>query len=157
MRTKTHKLSIKLAAAGLLTAATVIAVPAAFADDHGRGPDRGHVESHGNTHSNGHDNRGNSDRGNVRHDDGRNDRGRTQTRVVHDTRVVYRDSHPAFYRGHTIPASYRREIRPVPTQYRAYVPAVPRGYAVGYYQGYTVVYDPATYLIASVVNLLAYH
>ena len=35
-----------------------------------------------------------------------------------------------------------------------YLPPIPPGYAVGYYNGYCVVYDPASFYILSVLNLL---
>jgi hypothetical protein len=34
------------------------------------------------------------------------------------------------------------------------LPPPPPGYRVGYYDGYVVVYDPLTYFIASVIDLL---
>jgi hypothetical protein len=36
----------------------------------------------------------------------------------------------------------------------AYLPPPPPGYLVGYYDGYVVVYDPTTYFIANVVDLM---
>jgi hypothetical protein len=47
-------------------------------------------------------------------------------------------------------------IRPIPPDVYGYLPPPPPGYAMGYYDGYTVVYDPATMLIASVLDLFRY-
>lgn len=142
---RTNTFPRKLAIAGLLAAASAFTAPAAFADDHGRGPDHGHYQNgdhRGPTHD-------------MRHD-GR-DRAPPSRVVVRDnhvqTRVVYRQ--PVFYRGRAVPVAYRHAIQPVPAAYRYRVPPAPRGYAVGYYAGYTVVYDPATYLVLSVIDLLA--
>lgn len=148
---RTFKQTTKLAAAGLLAATAMLAAPTAFADDHYRGPDRGQV-SHQQPPSH-------SDHRNQNNDRGHNDnRGHAQPQAWHDNRnhgrVVY-TRQPVFYRGHTVPVSYRHAIQPVPAAYRYRVPVAPRGYRVGYYQGYSVVYDPSTFLILSVIDLLA--
>lgn len=137
----------RLAAASLLAAAT-IAAPAAFADD--RGPAHGQYRNDRDHHGG-----WNDDHRDDRHDDRRDGHGPAPVRVVHEqhSRVVYRQ--PVFYRGRAVPVAYRRAIAPLPAAYRYRVAPPPRGYAVGYYQGYSVVYDPATYLILSVVDLLA--
>jgi Ni/Co efflux regulator RcnB len=59
-----------------------------------------------------------------------------------------------FAPGGYIPGYYRGYFRPVPPGLLGYLPPPPPGYAIGYYNGYCVVYNPATYLIASVLNLL---
>ena len=35
-----------------------------------------------------------------------------------------------------------------------YLPPPPPGYMMGYFDGYVVVYDPVTYFVADVVDLL---
>jgi Ni/Co efflux regulator RcnB len=146
---RTFKHSKTLVAAGLLAASAVFAAPTAFADNHGRGHDRGQV-SHPRPPS--HDDRRHDNRGHGRpqswHDN------RDHGRVVY-TREVVRTRQPVFYRGRAIPVGYRHAIQPLPAAYRYRVPVAPRGYSVGYYQGYSVVYDPATFLIISVIDLLA--
>lgn len=155
---RNFKLTTKLAAASLLAASAAFATPAAFADDHYRDPQHGqssqHHSGHDDHHDRGHDNR---------HDDHRNDHHDNRhyappPRVVHEnhysSRVVYRTRQPVFYRGRSVPTSYRHAFQPVPAAYRYRVAPPPRGYQVGYYQGYSVVYDPATFLVLSVVDLL---
>ncbi|NGY05556.1 hypothetical protein [Solimonas terrae] len=156
--------STKLVAAGLLAATATLAMPSAFADDHYRDSDRGQIRQQP-SHADDHDRdrgRGNDDhRGhdNDRHDYRAHDRhGYTQTQSWHDSRdhgrVVY-TRQPVFYRGSSIPVGYRHAIQPMPAAYRYRAQVVPRGYRVGYYQGYSVVYDPGTFLILSVIDLLA--
>jgi|GEM_PF-1651461 len=67
---------------------------------------------------------------------------------------INRGRRPHFYRGGYIGLPYRTYIQPVPYSLIGYLPPVPPGYALGYYDGYVVVYDPATYVILSVLNLL---
>ncbi|HEX4020854.1 MAG TPA: hypothetical protein VHX63_06910 [Acidobacteriaceae bacterium] len=67
---------------------------------------------------------------------------------------VNRSRRAHFSRGGYIPAYYRHYFRPVPPTMIGYLPPVPPGYVLGYYNGYIVVYDPATFLIVSVLNLL---
>jgi hypothetical protein len=45
-------------------------------------------------------------------------------------------------------------LSPVPSWMRDLLPPVPPQYAMGYYDGYVVVYDPMIYWIADVVDLL---
>lgn len=152
---RTFKLKTKLAAASLLLATAAFTAPSAFADDHYRGSDRGQVSHQQWSHSN--DRNQSHDRG---HDDNRryDNRGHWQRQSWHDNRrhdrVVY-VRQPVFYRGRSVPVGYRHAIQAVPAAYRYRVQAAPRGYRVGYYQGYSVVYDPSTFLILSVIDLLA--
>jgi Ni/Co efflux regulator RcnB len=55
--------------------------------------------------------------------------------------------------GAQLPADWHRHIRPVPVAVVRELPAPPAGYVFGYYDGYCVVYDPATGLIADVIDL----
>ncbi|MFT4045762.1 MAG: hypothetical protein QM661_03605 [Solimonas sp.] len=68
------------------------------------------------------------------------------------------DTHrrPQFAAGQEIPRAYRGYVTPAPAAVRAHLPPPPDGYTVGYYQGYTVVYDPTTFVILSVVDLLTH-
>jgi hypothetical protein len=45
-------------------------------------------------------------------------------------------------------------LTPVPPAVYGYIPPPPPGYQVGYWDGYVVVYDPLTYFIANVIDLL---
>lgn len=59
---------------------------------------------------------------------------------------------PHFERGEVIPRGY--SVRPVPQAYWQNVPPPPPGYQYGYYEGYVVSYDPATRIIADVIDLV---
>lgn len=67
---------------------------------------------------------------------------------------INRSHRPRFSRGGYIPRTYWGDFQPVPSSLLVYLPAVPPGYAIGYYDGYVVVYDPTTYLIISVLDIL---
>jgi hypothetical protein len=45
-------------------------------------------------------------------------------------------------------------LHPVPPDVYGYLPPPPPGYQMGYYDGYVVVYDPITYFIANLVDLM---
>ena len=62
---------------------------------------------------------------------------------------------PLFVGGY-FPHRYRMYIQPIPHGLMRYLPPVPRGYAIGYFGGYSLVYDPRTLLIVSVVDLYRY-
>jgi Ni/Co efflux regulator RcnB len=63
---------------------------------------------------------------------------------------------PHFSVGYAIPRAYRSHITVMPQHVRRHLPPPPRGYQVGYYQGYSVVYDPVTFTILSVLDLLTH-
>ncbi|MFM2482762.1 hypothetical protein [Celerinatantimonas sp. YJH-8] len=67
---------------------------------------------------------------------------------------VDRHRRPTFHQGQPIPSRYRHYITPAPTSLTRQLPNLPQGYDMGYYQGYTVVYDPKTFVIVSLVDLL---
>ena len=67
---------------------------------------------------------------------------------------IDRRHRPRFNRGGYVPRTYWGDFQPVPASLIGYLPAVPPGYAIGYYDGYVVVYDPSTYLIVSVLDIL---
>ena len=56
--------------------------------------------------------------------------------------------------GEHLPADYRSRLKPVPTSYYRDLPPVPRGYRMGYYDGYVVAYDPTTQIVADVLDLV---
>jgi hypothetical protein len=63
-------------------------------------------------------------------------------------------SRPVFAIGGFFPYAYIPYITPAPPQVYSYLPPPPPGYQIGYYQGYVVVYDPVTYYIANVIDLM---
>jgi hypothetical protein len=67
---------------------------------------------------------------------------------------IDRSHRPHFRRGEDIPMNYRGYIQPVPPGLIGYLPPVPPGYALGYYDGYVVVYSLSTFAIVSVIDLL---
>ena len=67
---------------------------------------------------------------------------------------VDRGHRPHFARGAYFPRVWLPYLSPVPPSLLGYLPPIPPGYAVGYYQGYVVVYDPATFFMLGVVDLL---
>ncbi len=69
---------------------------------------------------------------------------------------INRARRPHFIVGGYFPHQYVTYLQPIPPEVITYLPPVPPGYAMGYYDGYTVVYDPATYLIVSVLDLFRY-
>ena len=56
--------------------------------------------------------------------------------------------------GGFFPYAYIPYITAVPPDVYAYLPPPPPGYEMGYYDGYVVVYDPVSYYIANVIDLL---
>jgi hypothetical protein len=61
---------------------------------------------------------------------------------------------PRFAIGGFFPFAYIPYITPLPPHVYGYLPPPPPGYQMGYYDGYVVVYDPVTYFIANVVDLM---
>jgi hypothetical protein len=55
--------------------------------------------------------------------------------------------------GGRLPNNWRAHLEPVPKAVIAELPPVPAGCAIGYINGYAVVYDPATLEIIDVVDL----
>ncbi len=85
---------------------------------------------------------------------GQQDRSRLETHYRKSLDKVDRSKRPQFTAGKEIPRAYRSAITPAPQSLRGRLPTPPSGYDIGYYQGYTVVYDPTTFLILSVIDLL---
>lgn len=82
------------------------------------------------------------------------DRARLQRYYQGSFRTVRVDRRPHFSAGQSIPRAYRPHIAAMPVQIQRQLPPPPRGYRLGYYQGYSVVYDPVTFTILSVLDLL---
>ena len=73
-----------------------------------------------------------------------------------DLRQVNRWHRRPLFVGAYFPHRHRMYIQPVPRGLMRYLPPVPRGYAMGYFDGYCLVFDPRTLLIVSVVDLYRY-
>jgi len=71
-------------------------------------------------------------------------------------RRLNRWQRPHFFVGGYIPAIYLADIQPIPRHLLMELPPVPPGYAIGYYDGYCLVYDPYTLMIVSVIDLYEY-
>ena len=61
---------------------------------------------------------------------------------------------PRFVIGGFFPYNYIPYLTALPPDVYGYLPPPPPGYSMGYYDGYVVVYDPVTYFIANVIDLL---
>lgn len=70
-----------------------------------------------------------------------------------DLRRVNRWHRQRMYVGFYLPHRYRMYIQPIPRGMMRYLPRVPQGYAMGYFDGYCLIYDPRSLLIVSVVDL----
>jgi hypothetical protein len=68
--------------------------------------------------------------------------------------AINRLNRPRFVIGGFFPYAYIPDISPLPPDVYGYLPPPPPGYSMGYYQGYVVVYDPITYFIANVIDIL---
>jgi Ni/Co efflux regulator RcnB len=67
-------------------------------------------------------------------------------------------AHRSEYRaGGRLPDDWRKRMHPVPVAVVRELPPLPPGYAVGYFDGYCVAYDPTTLLIADVIDLAIHH
>ena len=84
------------------------------------------------------------------------DRARLQQHYRRSLGSVRIDRRPHFRAGYAIPRAYRPHVVIVPQNLRRQLPPPPRGYRIGYYEGYSVVYDPVTFTILSVLDLLTH-
>ena len=84
------------------------------------------------------------------------DRGYLQRHYRSSLRTVRIDRRPMFSPGRIIPVAYRSHVAVLPAHVHRHLPPPPRGYRVGYYEGYSVVYDPVTFTILSVLDLLSH-
>jgi hypothetical protein len=72
----------------------------------------------------------------------------------HRLGYINRARRPVFTVGGFFPFGDIGYITPLPPQVYGQLPPPPPGYNMGYFDGYVVVYDPATYFIANVIDLL---
>lgn len=61
--------------------------------------------------------------------------------------------HDRYVAGGRLPDDWKRHIHPVPAAMIRELPTVPRGLAIGYIDGYCVVYDPGTLEIVDTLDL----
>jgi len=67
---------------------------------------------------------------------------------------INRARRPSFAIGGFFPYADIQYISPLPPNVYGYLPPPPPGYSMGYFDGYVVVYDPMSYFIANVIDLL---
>jgi Ni/Co efflux regulator RcnB len=60
---------------------------------------------------------------------------------------------PAYAPDGHLPTDWRKRVHPVPTSVIRDLPPIPAGYQIGYMDGYCVVFDPTSLLIADVIDL----
>lgn len=71
-------------------------------------------------------------------------------------RYINRARRPHFVMGGFFPYADIGYLSPLPPTLYGALPPPPLGYSMGYFDGYVVVYDPVSYFIANVVDLLQY-
>lgn len=81
---------------------------------------------------------------------------RAYLRRYYGSRIEHlnRGDRPIFRAGGYFPYVDIDDLSPLPPDLYGYLPPPPPGYQMGYYDGYVVVYDPVTYFIANVIDLL---
>jgi hypothetical protein len=67
---------------------------------------------------------------------------------------INRARRPIFRIGGFFPFGDIQYLSALPPDVYGYLPPPPPGYQMGYFDGYVVVYDPLTYFIANVIDLL---
>jgi hypothetical protein len=75
---------------------------------------------------------------------------------LRDMRRVDRWNRHQLFVGGFVPRTFVDWIQPIPPQLMVYMPPVPPGHAIGYFDGYCMVYDPYTLQIESVIDLYRY-
>jgi hypothetical protein len=83
-----------------------------------------------------------------------NDRSWLHRYYLRNLAAINLATRPRFVVGGFFPYAYIPYITPAPAAVLGYLPPVPPGYQIGYYDGYVVVYDPMTYFIANVIDLM---
>lgn len=69
-------------------------------------------------------------------------------------RSINRSRRPVFSIGGFFPYASIQYLSPLPASLYGTLPPPPPGYAMGYYDGYVIVYDPVSYVIVNVIDLL---
>ena len=82
------------------------------------------------------------------------DRDLLRRHYLHHFAYINRARRPSFLVGNFLPWGDVGYFTPVPFSLYGGMPPIPTGYQAGYFDGYVVVYDPVTYFIADVLDLL---
>jgi hypothetical protein len=82
------------------------------------------------------------------------DRDRLRGYYAARIRAINRARRPVFTVGGYYPYADIGYLQPVPPDVYGYLAPPPPGYQMGYYDGYVVVYDPITYFIANLIDLM---
>ena len=82
------------------------------------------------------------------------DRNWLRHRYAARLRYINRARRPIFTIGGYIPYADIGYLSSLPPDVYGYLPPPPPGYQMGYWNGYVVVYDPVTYFITNLVDLL---
>lgn len=83
-----------------------------------------------------------------------NDRAWLRRHYRRNLGYINRARRPRFVAGGFFPWGYVPYITPLPPRVVSFLPPPPPGYMMGYFNGYVVVYDPASFYILSVIDLL---
>lgn len=83
-----------------------------------------------------------------------NDRDYLRRYYRHHFGYINRARRPRFVIGGFFPYADIGYLTPLPPSVYGYLPPPPPGYQMGYWDGYVVVYDPVSYFIANVIDLL---
>jgi hypothetical protein len=83
-----------------------------------------------------------------------NDRAYLLRHYRNHLRSIQRARRPRLIIGGFFPYGDIGYLSPLPPTLYGYLPPPPPGYQMGYFDGYVVVYDPITYFIANVIDLL---
>jgi hypothetical protein len=75
-----------------------------------------------------------------------------QSQLAH----VNRNNRPHVVVGGSLPSGWQTYIVPVPVEEFSYLPPVPEGYQMAFYNGYIIVYDPYSGLVLDVIDLYEY-
>lgn len=83
-----------------------------------------------------------------------NDRNFLRRYYLRHLAYINRARRPVFTVGGYFPYGDIGYLSPVPPSLYGQLPLPPPGYQMGYFDGYVVVYDPLTYFIADLIDLL---
>jgi hypothetical protein len=82
------------------------------------------------------------------------DRDRLRRYYAARIRAINRARRARFIVGGYYPYADIGYLQPIPPDIYGYLPPPPPGYQMGYYDGYVVVYDPVTYFITNLIDLM---
>jgi hypothetical protein len=82
------------------------------------------------------------------------DKGKLRAHYQAQFGSIDRAHRPHFSSGAYFPNEYVTYIEPVPVDVIGLLPAIPEGYVAGYWDGYCFIYDPSTFYIVAVIDLM---